>query len=271
VEVRTQELVEERNKLDSTTKELSVARDEAVHANEAKSEFVSIVSHELKIPMTSIKGYTDLILSGMTGEVSEQQKEFLETIRNNVGRMSTLVSDLGDVSRIETGQLRLEQKKVDFCKVVEEVLEATEPQVKAKNQKLSTDEVPEELPDLYCDHTRLNQILTNLVSNANKYTPEGGKIEITARQLSAEGFNNMVQIAVKDSGYGISVEEQARLFQKFFRSDDMRAREAPGTGLGLNITKNLVELQGGEIWFESVLNEGTTFFFTLPINEEENE
>ncbi len=267
VDQRTKELLEERQKLQDALRELAVARDQAISANQTKSEFVSVVSHELKIPMTSIKGYGDLMLSGMTGELNPQQREFLITVRNNVQRMTTLVNDLADISRIETGNLRLERAAVDLRHVIDEVITATQNQITTKEQELNTD-IPANLPEIWCDRNRLNQILTNLISNAHKYTPAGGQIEISASltQSRLNGKNHdMIQVAVRDNGYGISPQEQKKLFQKFFRSDDLRAREAPGTGLGLNITRNLIELQDGKIWFESQLNAGTTFFFTLPV------
>jgi signal transduction histidine kinase len=128
-----------------------------------------------------------------------------------------------------------------------------------------------DLPSIWADQVRVGQVLTNLVSNAHKYTPEGGKIligaEETPNQWDSEGAKQVVHLWVKDDGIGISIEDQAKIFQKFFRSDDSKAREAPGTGLGLNITKSLVEMQGGRIWFESEYRQGTTFHFTVPVAE----
>ena len=132
-------------------------------------------------------------------------------------------------------------------------------------------EVPESLPYVWADQTRVGQVLTNLVSNSHKYTPEGGKITIgaavTSNQWDPAGAAKVVHIWVEDDGIGISVEDQQKIFSKFFRSDDQKAREVPGTGLGLNITKSLVEMQGGKIWFESEFRKGTTFHFTVPVAE----
>ncbi|MCE9647957.1 MAG: HAMP domain-containing protein [Chloroflexi bacterium] len=246
------------------TQELAEARDEAVSANKSKSEFVSIVSHELKLPMTSIKGYSDLMLAGATGALNENQTNFLTTIRNNVNRMATLVSDLADISRIESGNLRLEPRAVPIWDVIDEVVTLTKTQVEQKKQSISVD-IPSELPKAWCDRSRLSQILTNLISNANKYTPEGGVILVQA--LHAE---NMIQVKIQDNGLGMTSEDQASLFSKFFRSADDKVREAPGTGLGLSITKNLIELQGGKIWFESEYRKGTTFYFTIPIHPDQD-
>jgi len=254
--------LEER--VEQRTEELAIARDEAVSANKSKSEFVSLVSHELKLPMTSIKGYSDLMLSGATGQLNENQTNFLTTIRNNVNRMATLVSDLADISRIESGNLRLEPREVPVWDVIDEVVTLTRTQVTEKNQTVTV-EIPQELPKSWCDRNRLAQILTNLVSNANKYTPEGGLIIIQAVQQ-----DSMIQIKVEDNGHGMNPEDQEKLFSKFFRSTDEKVREAPGTGLGLSITKTLIEMQGGKIWFESEFRKGTTFYFTIPITRDGN-
>jgi signal transduction histidine kinase len=247
-------------KVEQRTHELQEARDDAIAANKSKTEFVSVVSHELKLPMTSIKGYSDLMLSGATGQLNENQTNFLTTIRNNVNRMATLVSDLADISRIESGNLRLEPREVPVWDVIDEVVTLTRTQVTQKNQTVTVD-IPKELPKAWCDRNRLAQILTNLVSNANKYTPEGGAIVVHATRES-----DLIQIKVEDNGLGMTPEDQQKLFSKFFRSADDKVREAPGTGLGLSITKNLIELQGGKIWFESEFRRGTSFYFTVPIH-----
>lgn len=236
-------------------------------ANETKSEFVSFVAHELKTPMTSIRGYADLLAKGAVGPINEHQAQFLQVIRSNVERMARLVADLSDISRIEAGKLELNFRKVDFRAVVEEVVRSLQQQVEAKNQTLTV-AMPDDLPPVWGDRVRLAQILTNLVSNAHKYTPAGGHIRV---EVSVEanpqpgGPAQVLHVAVADDGLGISEEDQRKIFQKFFRSEDRQAREAPGTGLGLHITKNLVELHGGQIWFESQLGQGTTFHFTVPV------
>ena len=237
-------------------------------ANQAKSEFVSFVSHELKIPMTSIKGYADLLLSGNFGPINEAQTSFLDTIRNNVNRMSRLVTDLTDVSRLESGQLHLETQPIQLADVIAEVASSTRGQIEEKQQTLVLT-VPDNLPDVWADRTRLAQILTNLVSNAYKYTPENGRITIFAEEMNSVNEDAEVQpvvhVSVADTGLGIKDDEQKAIFSKFFRGSDDEALQSPGTGLGLNITKNLVELHDGRIWFESKYREGTTFHFIIPV------
>jgi len=239
-------------------------------ANLAKSEFVSFVAHELKNPMTSIKGYSELLAAGSVGQINENQANFLNTIRANVQRMSTLVSDLNDNAKIEAGQLRLDYRPVEVEDVIDEVIRSTKRQVEEKKQSIDL-HLPQKLPNVWADPTRMAQVLTNLVSNAHKYTPEGGHIlvgaEVASNQWDPGGAKEVVHLWVKDNGIGISIEDQAKIFQRFFRSDDSKAREAPGTGLGLNITKSLIEMQGGRIWFESEYRKGTTFHFTAPVAE----
>jgi signal transduction histidine kinase len=238
-------------------------------ANEAKTEFIRFVSHELKTPMTSIQGYTDLLTSGQVGDVNEMQVQFLSTIRSNVERMNRLVTDLTDVARMEAGVLRIDLAPIPFRSVVDETLRSTQAQIDERKQGLTMD-VPGDLPLIYADHTRMVQVLTNLVSNAYKYTPEGGKIHIGAGTMMTqpeeedESPRKVVHVWVTDTGIGISEEEQEELFGKFFRSESGKTM-ATGTGLGLNITKNLVELHGGTIWVESTVGEGTTFHYTVPI------
>lgn len=250
------------------TEELAEARDLAVDANKSKTEFISVVSHELKIPMTSIKGYSDLMIAGATGPVNNQQMEFLKTIRNNVSRMAILVSDLTDISRIESGNLRLEPTMVDTKTVIEDVVKLANNQIEQKKQTIQV-EIPDDLPMVWYDKNRLSQVMTNLISNANKYTPEGGQITVqTSRTMHAcdgQEAQDVIQVKVQDNGFGMTPEDQEKLFSKFFRSPDDQIRAAPGTGLGLSITKNLIELQQGCIWFESEYRKGTAFYFTIPV------
>jgi len=240
-------------------------------ANVAKSDFVSLVAHELKNPMTSIKGYTDLLAGGAVGQINEMQTNFLNTIKSNVERMSTLVSDLNDNGKIEAGRLRLEYKATNVPDLVDEVARSLKRQIEDKKQTLEV-VLPEKISPVWADRIRVGQVLTNLVSNAYKYTPESGIIQLgveeVINQWDAEGAVRVVHLWVKDNGIGMSLEDQQKMFQKFFRSEDPKAREAPGTGLGLNITKSLVEMQGGKIWFESEYRKGTTFHFTVPVAEE---
>ncbi len=243
---------------------------EVQQASVAKSEFVSLVAHELKNPMTSIKGYAELLAAGAVGPITEMQTNFLTTIRSNIERMKTIVEDLNDNSKIEAGRLRLDFKAIEVPDIVEEVVRSTKRQIDDKKQSIEI-VVPEGLPKVWADKTRISQILVNLVSNAHKYTQEGGHIivqaEKSANNWDPDGAKEVVHVWVKDNGIGISPEDQRKIFGKFFRSEDEQARKSPGTGLGLNITRSLVEMQGGKIWFESEFRKGTIFHITVPISE----
>ena len=242
--------------------------EQVKEANLAKSEFVSMVSHELKTPMTSMRGFTDLLLSGMTGELNPQQKSFLETISANIKRMSQQIQDLTDISRIETGQLRVETSPTAFANIVSETLQTVRGPFDEKEIELQLD-LPTDLPLIMADNGRMVQVLTNLLSNAYKYSPEKTAVLVTiypdALIIDPENPPQPVVVcSVKDNGYGISLEDQEKLFTKFFRAEDPNIRKATGTGLGLSITKGIIELHHGKIWVESEPGHGTTFSFAIP-------
>lgn len=237
-------------------------------ANQAKSEFVSMVSHELKTPMTSMRGYTDLLLSGMTGELTSQQRSFLETIAANIRRMGQQIQDLTDVSRIETGQLNIDPAPTAFSNVVSETLQSVRALYEEKAIELQL-ELPADLPLVIADKERLVQVMTNLLSNACKYSPPETNVFVTLKADTLplgedDELTPMVVCSVQDEGYGISPEDQRKLFDKFFRADDPNIRKATGTGLGLSITKGIIDLHGGRIWVESHLGQGTRFTFAIP-------
>jgi len=237
-------------------------------ANKAKSEFVSFVSHELRNPITSIGGFTELLASGAPGPINESQLTMLAFIRSGVKRMTTLVTDLSDISRIESGHLRLNLAPTSIGELITEIIGAQQPNLDAKKQSLRV-RLPVEPPPVLADRNRLIQIITNLVSNAIKYTRDEGEIllgvEVGPDQWNPAEPREVAHFWVRDNGIGIGPEEQKKVFQKFFRSSAMYATQSQGTGLGLNITKNLVEMQHGQIWFESQLDKGSTFHFTIPI------
>ncbi len=258
---------------------------EVRRANEAKSKFVNDVAHELNQPMTSIKGFTDMLIKGMAGTVNETQTDFLSRIRFNTERMDRLIRDLLEIGRIETGRLKLDIKPNSIKNVVEDTLRSLQSQI--DERKMTVDlSIPDELPPVMADRARLIQIITNLVSNAYKYSPSGGQIAIGVSSLKtiqppdvphgnwtrsdiktikpyAPGY---LRCSITDTGVGIAPEDQAKLFTQFFRSGAVR--DVPGTGLGLTITKSLVELQHGAIWVETEIGKGSTFTFSLPIAED---
>lgn len=225
-----------------------------------KSEFVSMVSHELRTPLTSIKGYTDVLLTDEgAGELSELQREFLETIQNNARRLVSLTNDLLDLSHLESGKIELHLEALNINLLIHELIPAFQPGWDGKRQTFTL-HLPEEAPMVLGDADRVTQILTNLLSNAHKYTPEEGHID-----LSVEVVGAFACMAVTDSGIGLSTEEQAQLFTRFYRAPNVATKGIGGTGLGLAITRSLVEMQGGEIQVTSEPGHGSTFRLTLPL------
>lgn len=235
-------------------------------ANDAKTRFISFVSHELKQPMTSITGYSDLLIKGVGGELDPQQKQFIRVIQKNADRMNRIVQDLLDISRIESGRLQLEMGPVMPEEVISEAVQAFEQEISAKSQELEV-VIESDLPTVPGDRERLIQVLTNLISNANKYTPEQGQITLKVETQANHGQTS-VRWSVRDTGIGMTDEERRQLFTKYFRSQRDAVRNVPGTGLGLVITQSIIEMHGGEMHVESELNRGSTFSFTVPISPE---
>ncbi|MFN2269709.1 MAG: response regulator [Anaerolineae bacterium] len=230
-----------------------------VEADRAKSEFVSTVSHELRTPMTAIKGYTDLLHAGAAGPINDEQKRFLTTIKSNTDRLTALINDLLDISRMETGRIRFEPRPLQIGEVVADVVNVLAGPAEDKHLRLNY-EVAAGLPDVMGDRDRLNQVLTNLIGNAIRYTPDGGEIDVKIYLVE-----RAVRIDVRDTGIGIAPEDMAHLFERFYRADHPLVQETRGTGLGLSIVKMFVEMHGGRIWVESEPDQGSTFTFILPI------
>jgi len=244
---------------------VSIFRDitQEVEVDRLKSEFVATVSHELRTPMTSIKGYVDLLLMGATGALNENQMHFLEIVRNNIDRLNSLVGDLLDVSRIESGHVILEKMPVDLHGVAENIVTEVLNRSQRENKPIALSlESTKEQPRVLGDTARVRQILDNLVDNAYCYTPRNGTISIHVHQ---EG--EFMQVDVKDSGVGILPADQSRIFERFYRGEHPLVLATPGTGLGLSIVRELVEMHNGKIWMTSsgVPGEGCTFSITLPI------
>jgi len=249
---------EERPSVVSVLRDIS--RDAEVER--LKNEFISTVSHELRTPMTSIKGYSDLLLSGSEriGKLNETQHRFVKVIQSNANRLTELVNDILEISRIETGRIRLEFASLNIIDIIRDVAISFEGQLVKKTMNLKLD-LPNQLPDIYVDRARLTQVLVNLMGNAWQYTPEGGNINVSAK-LSG----NFVQVDVEDTGIGIVEKDIAYVFERFFRSERTEVQVVDGTGLGLSITKSFVEMLGGRIWVRSKIDIGTTFSFTVPLD-----
>ncbi|MBN1284915.1 MAG: GAF domain-containing protein [Anaerolineae bacterium] len=233
-----------------------------IAAKQATDEFVSVASHELKTPMVSIRGYADMMTQGLAGEVTDQQKRFLSIIARNVQRLEAIVSDLTDVSRIETGHIYIEIGQVDVEDVIEQTRDSTLTQIEERGHTLIIN-MPPDLPYVKADPKRVMQVMNNLVSNAYKYTPDGGTLTISCRRLRDDG--DWVEIAVSDTGVGMSEEELKNLGRKFWRADNEHVTAQKGTGLGFAITKSLIELMEGKLSVKSEVGVGSTFAFALPV------
>jgi signal transduction histidine kinase len=233
-----------------------------VEVDRLKSEFVATVSHELRTPMTSIKGYVEILLMGAAGKLNDQQDRFLQVVKTNTERLTVLVNDLLDISRIESGQTRLNLDVVEIPKLLEEIAAALRERCRSEGKQLTiTVQSEPDLPPIQADPSRVSEILGNLAENAFLYTPDGGSVTLRARART-----DGVQIDVSDTGIGIAPAEQERVFERFYRGEDSLVMATPGTGLGLPITKKLVEMHGGSIEVESegVPGKGSTFHVLLP-------
>lgn len=238
-----------------------------------REDFVANVSHELRTPLTSIQGYAETLLHSNRGG-DKTREQFVVKILNHASRLSRLVSDLLELARLESGDVELKRTPCHLDAFYEPILDVFEPVLEESGLVL-TWEMPENLPQVNVDQQLVMQIFVNLIDNAIKYTPDGGEITVFAGTGNAStdaptGTTAEVIIHVKDTGIGIPLEAQSRVFERFYRVDKGRARDMGGTGLGLAITKHIVLCHNGQIWLESTLGEGTVFHFALPVEKTEN-
>ncbi len=247
-----------------------------------KSEFISIVSHELRTPLTSINSALDIILKGTTGEVNDAMEKFLNLAKRNVTRLSAIIYDLLDLSKIEAGKMEFRFEKTNINLPVELVKNTLENLAKEQNITINLN-LDNTLELVYIDTQRIEQVITNLVSNAIKFTKENGTIDITTSKISADEIRNnsffdkmpekmskeYVKIAVKDNGIGIAKEDWSKVFEQFKQIENSLSRKVGGSGLGLPISKRLIEAHKGFIWLDSELNKGSTFYIAIPVMSEE--
>jgi PAS domain S-box-containing protein len=236
----------------------------------AKVVFIETVSHELRTPLTSIKGYVELLAAGAVGNVTPQQRHFLEIANRNTERMVSLVNNLIAVSEMEQGTIKVEPRPVDMAHLVAEAVEAVEQQAAAAGLSLTVD-LPRDLAPAWGDPQQLRQVVDNLLDNALRYTPAGGRVAVWAAEAHLEDDgaspSSYLVVSVRDTGVGIPTAEQERIFERFYRSDNPLSIEAGGTGMGLAIVKSLVEAHGGRVWVDSKPGQGSTFSFTVPTSE----
>ncbi len=229
-------------------------------AKQEQADFVSTVTHELRIPMTSIMGYTDLLKQGAMGEVSANQLNFLNVIRENVGRMSKLIADISDIYKIESGRLHLEPESISVSDAIQTGIEQTKKTLNGHSSEVNVI-VAEDLPAVQADPKRVSQMVHYLLENAVLYSPEGQPV--TVKALRDE---ESVRLMVIDQGIGIQLEDQPHIFTQFFRSEAEPVREHKGWGLSLSLVKRLAELGGGQAGYETEPGAGSTFWVTLPVD-----
>jgi len=245
-------------KVQERTKNLVDANERLRELDQVKSNFISLVSHELRTPLTAIKGFI-VTLYHYDKEIPEEKRRvYLSVLNEETDRLTRLINELLDISRIESGRMEIQWRPVTIPVVVQRVFDTLS--VKANSVRLVKD-FSEHFPSIVADPDKLEQILVNLVGNALRYSPSNGSITVTGRR-----HDNGVILEVKDEGPGIAFTEQERIFDKFYRLDNEVNRKNPGTGLGLPICRALVNLHGGKIWVESEMNQGCRFIFTLPLN-----
>jgi len=228
------------------------------------SEVVSIVSHQLKTPLSVIKGYLEVLISEDLGKLNEQQKEYLRDTLENTQRMILLVKDLLDVSKIEEGRLEFKIKPSSLEKIVREAIKEFSPLTKAKNCTIFL-KVSGKIPPLNIDPMKIKQVITNILSNAIEYNDKKGEIYLTIKRKG-----NNVLFCCKDTGIGIPEREKKKVFTKFYRSERAIILATGGSGLGLFISKAIIKKSGGKIWFKSKEGKGSTFCFSLPVKRYES-
>lgn len=247
--------------LESTTKELATANDRLKELDKLKDEFVSLASHELRTPMTAIKSYSWLVLNGKAGPLEPKAREYMYRVFSSTERLLHMINEMLDISRIESGRVHLEPEKFNLDDLAQEVHQEFLARAVERKLTLTISEHPS-LPEITADREKIHQVFENIIGNAFKFTPEGGRVTVS---FTLEG--DKIKTSITDTGPGIQKEDMGKLFKKFNRLENTLVVAAgAGTGLGLFICKQYVELHSGAVGVESTLGQGTTFWFTLPVN-----
>jgi signal transduction histidine kinase len=296
VQERTVQLEDANLRLTALNIEFKLKKEDAEEsklqaeaASKAKSEFLANMSHELRTPLNSIIGFSEVIKDGMAGSVTDDQKEYLKDIWESGKHLLRLINDVLDLSKVEAGKMEIELSEFNLKELIDGSLVMFKEKAMKHNVKVKA-EVKEGIGNIIADERKIKQVLFNLLSNALKFTPDGGFVRVTARKVSSSGFEvsskdekkisdlnselatqnsqlheNLIEISVEDTGIGISQEDQKRLFQPFRQLESVLTKQYEGTGLGLKLCKDFVELHGGKIWAESELGKGSRFVFVIPL------
>jgi len=231
-------------------------------ANQVRSNFVSMVSHELRTPLNSVHGFIDLLMHDHMGALTSEQRTYLGYTQEGVQQLISIVEDILFMTRSDLGQFEIKQQEVPLRGLVRQVVGSLQPQAR-KAEVVITHDIADSFPSLFVDPKRIIQVLNNLITNAVKFTPPGGVVTIHARPYDA----HVAMISVNDTGFGIPNEDQQHVFERFYQSNHTQQSKMGGYGLGLSIAKLIVEQHGGTIGFDTTVNEGTTFYFTVPFYE----
>ncbi|MDB5160399.1 MAG: putative Histidine kinase [Candidatus Saccharibacteria bacterium] len=250
-----------QQRIDSATKELRVSNAQLQKLDEAKDEFISMASHQLRTPLTSIKGYISMLMDGDVGKVSREQQHLLQEVFISSERMVRLIGDFLNVSRLQTGKFIIDKHPSDLAKIVAQEVESLEPNASAHGLQF-TYKRPKNIPEMNLDENKIQQVIMNFCDNAIYYSKENSKISVKLAIV-----NHQVEFSVKDTGIGVPEAEQAQLFDKFFRATNARKQRPDGTGVGLFLAKKVIDAHDGEIVFESKEGKGSTFGFRLPIKK----
>ncbi len=254
-----QRIIDLEDRLLCAQEDLKKKNQKLIELNELKSDFVSIVSHELRTPLTSIKNAVSIVRGGKAGHTTEDQQKFLLMAERNIKRLTTIINDLLDLSKLEAGKMRMSFQKTDLSDCLDIALSFLKTKLTDKSI-IFEKEIPANLPPLYIDPDRIVQVITNLIENAIKFVPKSGQISITANPLEGK----FILISVSDTGIGIPPEELDSIFDKFHQVAKPLTRKVGGTGLGLSIVKKIIEEHQGKIRVESEMGKGSSFYFTLP-------
>ena len=250
-----------QQRIDAATKELRVSNAQLQKLDEAKDEFISMASHQLRTPLTSIKGYISMLMDGDVGKVSKEQQHLLQEVFISSERMVRLIGDFLNVSRLQTGKFIIDKHPIDLSKIVAQEVESLEPNASAHGLKF-TFKKPKNIPEMNVDENKIQQVIMNFCDNAIYYSKENSKIIVTLANVKG-----WVEFCVIDTGIGVPKEEQVDLFGKFFRATNARKQRPDGTGVGLFLAKKVIDAHDGEIIFESKEGKGSTFGFRLPIKK----
>jgi signal transduction histidine kinase len=248
-------------RIDAATKELRASNAQLQKLDEAKDEFISMASHQLRTPLTSIKGYVSMLMDGDVGEVSKEQKHLLEEAFMSSERMVRLIGDFLNVSRLQTGKFVIDKHPVDLGKIVGDEVESLKTNAEVRGLKFMFKK-SKNIPKLNLDESKIQQVIMNFCDNAIFYSKDNSKIVVELAVV-----DNYVQFTVKDSGIGVPATEQDQLFTKFFRATNARKQRPDGTGVGLFLAKKVIDAHDGKIVFESQEGKGSTFGFRLPIKK----